>query len=88
MNFSSISSRKYWLWRALDAHGDVLDILVKPQRNAKAARRFLTRLIARSGEPRVVITDKLRSYFRPIRDLASDADAFNLWNGYAFEMTS
>ncbi|MCA1288614.1 IS6 family transposase [Salipiger bermudensis] len=70
----SISGRKYWLWRAVDAHGDVLDILVQPQRNAKAARRFLTRPIARFGEPRVVITDKLRSYFRPIRDLASGAD--------------
>ena len=33
-----INSRKYWLWRAIDANGDVLDILVQPQRNAKAAR--------------------------------------------------
>lgn len=36
-----INGRKYWLWRAVDANGDVLDILVQPQRNAKAARRFL-----------------------------------------------
>lgn len=69
-----INGRKYWLWRAVDANGDVLDILVQPRRNAKAARRFLTRLIARFGEPRVVITDKLRSYFKPIRDLAPGAD--------------
>jgi len=69
-----INGRKYWLWRAVDANGDVLDILVQPQRNAKAARRFLARLIDRFGEPRVVITDKLRSYFRPIRDLAQGAD--------------
>ena len=64
-----INGRKYWLWRAVDANGDVLDILVQPQRNAKAARRFLKRLIARFGEPRVVVTDKLRSYIKPIRDL-------------------
>lgn len=69
-----INGRKYWRWRAVDANGDVLDILVQPQRNAKAARRFLARLIDRFGEPRVVITDKLRSYFRPIRDLAPGAD--------------
>ena len=69
-----INGRKYWLWRAVDANGDVLDILVQPQRNAKAARRFLARLIDRFGEPRVVITDKLRSYFKPIRDLAPGAD--------------
>ncbi|GAW37295.1 transposase IS66 family protein [Roseovarius sp. A-2] len=69
-----INGRKYWLWRAVDANGDVLDILVQPRRNAKAARRFLARLIDRFGEPRAVITDKLRSYFKPIRDLAPGAD--------------
>ena len=69
-----INGRKYWLWRAVDANGDVLDILVQPQRNAKAARRFLKRLIARFGEPRVIVTDKLRSYFKPIRELAPNAD--------------
>lgn len=31
---------KYWLWRALDSNGDVLDILVQGHRNAKAAKRF------------------------------------------------
>lgn len=69
-----INGRKYWLWRAVDANSDVLDILVQPQRNAKAAKRFLARLIDRFGVPRVVITDKLRSYFKPIRDLAPGAD--------------
>ena len=69
-----INGRKYWLWRAVDANGDVLDILVQPQRNANAARRFLKRLIARFGEPRVVVTDRLRSYFKPIRELAPNAD--------------
>lgn len=48
-------------------------LLVQPQRNAKAARRFLKRLIARFGKPRVVVTDKLRSYFKPIRELAANA---------------
>lgn len=69
-----INGRKCWLWRAVDANGDTLDILVQPRRSAKAARRFLKRLIAEFGEPRVVITDKLRSYFKPIRDLAPGAD--------------
>ena len=69
-----INGVKYWLWRAVDANGDVLDILIQRHRNAKAAKRFLKRLIARFGEPRVVITDKLRSYFKPIRDLTPDTD--------------
>ena len=70
----SIGSAKHWLWRAVDAKGDVLDILVQPRRNAKAARRFLKRLISGFGDPRVVITDKLRSYTKPIRDHAPSAD--------------
>ena len=69
-----INGVKHWLWRAVDARGDVLDILVQPRRNAKAARRFLKKLIRRFGRPRVVITDKLHSYVKPIRDEARDAD--------------
>ena len=65
-----INGTKSWLWRAVDANGEVLDILVQKQRNAKAA----SRLINRFGPPRVVITDRLRSYFKPIRDLAPNAD--------------
>lgn len=69
-----INGVKYWLWRAVDTNGDVLDILVQPRRNAKAARRFLKRLISQFGDPRVVITDKLRSYFKPLHDLAPSTD--------------
>lgn len=70
----SIRGVKHWLWRAIDADGNVLDILVQPRRSARAAKRFLNRLIARFGQPRVVITDKLRSYIKPIKALVQDAD--------------
>lgn len=69
-----INGVKHWLWRAVDANGDVLDILIQPRRNAKAARRFLGRLVAAFGKPRVVITDKLRSYTKPIETVAPGAD--------------
>lgn len=69
-----INGVKHWLWRAVDANGDVLDILVQSHRNAKAAKRFFKKLIDRFGQPRVVITDKLRSYIKPISNLAPDAD--------------
>ncbi|WP_460275774.1 IS6 family transposase [Celeribacter sp. ULVN23_4] len=69
-----INGAKIWLWRAVDSNGDVLDILVQPRRNARAAKRFLKQLIARFGRPRVIITDKLRSYVEPIRQLAPDSD--------------
>ncbi|WP_090271441.1 IS6 family transposase [Thalassovita taeanensis] len=60
-----INGMTHWLWRAVDANGDTLDILVQTRRNAKAAKRFMAKLIAQFGKPRVVITDKLRSYITP-----------------------
>ncbi len=71
---TSIRRKKHWLWRAIDAKGDVLDIPVQTRRNAKAAKRFFRKLVSQFGEPRVVITDKLRSYIKPIKTLAPDAD--------------
>ncbi|KKN02190.1 hypothetical protein LCGC14_1120130 [marine sediment metagenome] len=70
----TIRGKKHWLWRAIDADGDVLDILVQTRRNAKAAKRFFQRLISQFGEPRVVITDKLRSYIKPVQTQAPNAD--------------
>jgi putative transposase len=59
----SIAGRKYWLWRAVDQHGVVLDILVQSRRNAKAAKRLLRKLLKKQGTaPRMMITDKLASY--------------------------
>ena len=55
--------KKHWLWRAVDQHGTVLDILVQSRRNAKAAKRLLRKLLKKQGiAPRVMITDKLASY--------------------------
>ena len=48
---SPINGVKHWLWRAVDANGDVLDILVQGRRNAKAAKRFMARLITQFGPP-------------------------------------
>lgn len=70
----TVRGKRHWLWRAIDATGDVLDILVQTRRNAKAAKRFFQRLVAQFGEPRVVITDKLRSYIKPIKTQAPDVD--------------
>ena len=54
---------QYYLWRAVDQHGVALDILVQERRDAKAAKRFFKRLLkGLQYEPRVIITDKLRSY--------------------------
>lgn len=70
----TIAGRKFWLWRAIDAEGGVLDILVQARRNTKAAKRFFSRLIRQFGQPRVVVTDKLGSYVKLIQTIAPNAD--------------
>jgi putative transposase len=61
--FIKVNGEQKYLWRAVDQNGNVLDILVQNRRDKTAARRFLRRLLKRTGAvPRVLITDKLRSY--------------------------
>lgn len=59
----TIKGKRYWLWRAIDQDGFELDVLLQPRRNAKAAVRFFKKLLkGLCYVPRVIITDKLRSY--------------------------
>jgi len=61
--FVSINGVQHYLWRAVDQDGNVLDILVQPRRDKRAAVRFLRKLLkGLAYVPRVVITDKLASY--------------------------
>ncbi len=65
-----IKGKRHWLWRDVDKHGVVLDILVQQRRDQHAAERFLRRVLAAAGsQPRVVITDKLASYRPALRRL-------------------
>jgi putative transposase len=59
----TIIGRRHYLWRAVDQDGNVLDILVQPRRDAKAATRFFRTLLTRQCQlPRVLVTGKLPSY--------------------------
>ncbi len=62
------AGKRHWLWRAVDNHSIVLDILIQQRRDQCAAETFLRRVLAAAGgEPPVVITDKLASYPPPLR---------------------
>ena len=66
----SIAGETYWLWRAVDQNGFVLDVLVQKRRDAHAARRILTKLLKSAIKPpRVMITDKLKSYAAAKREM-------------------
>src|SRR6185369_11785098 len=61
--FVKINGAQRYLWRAVDQHGNVLDVLVQPRRNALAAKKFFRKLLkGLRYVPRVLVTDKLRSY--------------------------
>ena len=58
-----VRAELHYFWRAADQNGVVLDILVQPRRDVKAAKRFFKRLLrGLLYAPRVIVTDKLRSY--------------------------
>jgi putative transposase len=68
--FIKINGVRHYLWRAVDQDGSVLDILVQSKRDAKAAKRFLVKLMKKQRRvPRVLVTDKLRSYGVAHREL-------------------
>ncbi len=61
--FLRIRGKTHYLWRAVDQDGHVLDILVQSRRNTKAAKRFFQKLLrGLQYVPRVIVTDKLKSY--------------------------
>ncbi len=61
--FIRIRGKQHYLWHAIDQDGHVFDILVQSRRNTKAAMRFFRKLLSSlQYVPRVIITDKLKSY--------------------------
>ena len=68
--FIRIRGKVRYPWRAVDQHGNVLDILVQSRRNAKAAKRFFCKLLkGLQYLPRVLVTDKLKSYAAAKREI-------------------
>ena len=66
----SIKEQKYWLWRAVDANGYILDDLLQSRRNKGSALRLMRKLSKSQGvTPRVMVTDKLHSYSAATRQL-------------------
>src|ERR1700758_2083484 len=58
-----IGGRQFWLWRAVDDEGEVLDLLVQRRRDKAAAVKLMRKLLKKQGfAPEVLVTDKLRSY--------------------------
>jgi putative transposase len=70
----TIAGKRFWLWRAVDSEGEVLDLLVQSRRNTAAAIRLMRKLLKKQGfAPEAIVSDKLRSYGAAIRELGLSA---------------
>jgi putative transposase len=68
--YLKIDGRLVYLWRAVDAEGEVLDVLVQARRNKQAALKLMRKLLKKYGfVPDKLVTDDLRSYRAAARDL-------------------
>jgi putative transposase len=65
-----IGGKRMYLWRAVDHEGEVLDMLVESRRDGRAALRLMRKLLRKQGfVPKLLVTDKLRSYGSAFRQL-------------------
>jgi putative transposase len=72
--FVKINGKQHYLWRAVDQDGEVVDVYLQTKRDGAAAKRFFRRLIqSHQGEPRKIVTDKLRSYGVAHREVIPEA---------------
>ena len=69
-----VNGKSYYLWRAVDHEGEVLEVLATKRRDRRAALKFPRRAMKRYGRPASIVTDRLRSY-RAALPVIGNADA-------------
>ena len=68
--YLKIDGRMVYLWRAVDAEGEVLDVLVQSKRNKRATLNLMRKLLKKYGfVPAKLVTDDLKSYTAAVKDL-------------------
>ena len=67
--YLKIDGRMVYLWRAVDAEGEVLDVLVQSKRNKHAALKLMRKLLKNIPSPERLVTDDLQSYAAAAREI-------------------
>jgi putative transposase len=70
--FVKINGETYYLWRAVDHEGEILESYVTKTRDKKAALRFMRKALKRHGSPGQIVTDGLKSYAAAMKELGTD----------------
>ena len=69
--FVKNNGEMHYLWRAVDHEGEVLESYVTRRRDRKAALKFIRKSMRRHGQPRVIVTDRLRSYGAAMKEMGN-----------------
>ena len=69
--FVKINGEKHYLWRAVDHEGEVLEAFATKIRDKAAALKFLKKMMKRHGNPKAIVTDKLRSYGAAMKEIGN-----------------
>ncbi len=72
--FVRINGETYYLWRAVDHEGEVLEVFATKRRDRGAALKFLKSTMKRYGRPRSIVTDRLQSYRSAMTVIGNAAD--------------
>jgi len=72
--FVKINGETHYLWRAVDHEGEVLEVFATKRRDRKAALAFLKRAMKRYGRPKIIVTDRLKSYRAAMKEIGNAAD--------------
>ena len=69
--FVKINGETHYLWRAVDYEGEVLEAFVSKRRDRRAALTFFRKIMKRYGKPKVIVTDRLRSYRAAMNEIGN-----------------
>src|SRR5450631_4196065 len=69
--YVKINGQMHYLWRAVDHEGEVLESFVTKTRDKAAALKFIKAAMKRYGSPKVIVTDRLRSYGAAMKEIGN-----------------
>jgi putative transposase len=71
--FVKINGETHYLWRAVDHEGEVLESYLTKRRDREAALTFLKKIMKHHGQPRAIVTDRLRSYRAAMKIIGNES---------------
>ena len=65
-----VNGKLFYLWRAVDHEGEVLEAVVTARRDKAAALKLLKRIMKKYGRPQSIVNDRLRAISAAMKEMA------------------